>query len=74
MPVEFDCCDCGYHIVSFNGPSEPPRCYTCTFIAREADPKTRERLRRLLIEDDAVRAAGGPRCGSGGADIFVTGQ
>jgi hypothetical protein len=47
---EFDCADCGRHVVSFAifDPAGPPRCMSCDWIRRNLTPEhhaaARERL------------------------------
>lgn len=48
---EFDCVDCGIHVVSFAHEREPTDarvCLTCRWIRNIADPIEREKLREFL--------------------------
>lgn len=57
MSVEFDCPDCGWHVVSFDGSARTTfvngrRCFTCRFIADIPDPETRSQMRNALLAHD----------------------
>lgn len=49
LPTEFDCTDCGDHVVSFPMVDlKEPVCMTCQFLRTVQDPKEREEIRKLL--------------------------
>ena len=50
-PVEFDCIDCGIHVVAFNylaAANSQDLCFTCQWIRSIEDPEEREKLRAFL--------------------------
>lgn len=55
-PVEFDCRDCGAHVVSYAAPLSTTRCAGCSWLADIADPDRRRVLRAQLIEHAVIGA------------------
>jgi rubredoxin len=53
MPVEFDCPDCGWHVINVVESIPRARCLQCQWIADTADPAERAHLRALLSKNDA---------------------
>jgi hypothetical protein len=49
MTVEFDCIDCGWHVVNAVGTLPRTRCLSCEWLAESPlVPAERERLRAIL--------------------------
>jgi hypothetical protein len=49
MTVEFDCVDCGWHVVDVAGIRGPrARCLSCEWLAEIPEPADREALRAFL--------------------------
>ena len=50
---EFDCQDCGGHVVRFGvaAPPVPPRCLICSWLADISDAGEREQLRARFQEN-----------------------
>lgn len=49
MTIEFDCPDCGWHVIDVAGTRGPrTRCLSCEWLAAYPDPVERESLRPLL--------------------------
>jgi ribosomal protein S27E len=54
--VEFDCRDCGVHVVSYAAPSSATRCAGCSWLADIADPERQQAVRSQLIEHGVIGA------------------
>jgi hypothetical protein len=56
-PSEYDCIDCGVHVVQIAPPPVPgSRCAGCQWIAAIPDPAHRAALRAQLIEHAVIGA------------------
>jgi hypothetical protein len=53
-PIEFDCTDCGCHVVSFIvDPPDPALCLSCMFLRNSIeDPAERAKIRKHLGRSD----------------------
>ncbi len=53
-PLEYDCSDCGLHILAFGGLSIPaiPRCTGCQWLCDTVFPseEEREKMRAVMVE------------------------
>ena len=47
-PIEFDCCDCGRHVIAFGFHAQVERCNCCFWITRHVSPKHEAEVREHL--------------------------